>query len=122
MFDSNSSFQQLDSGSILSAPEPLDIGSILLLSNLPKEVKTARIAYTNERLINETEISRLTEPTLLEKDDPKYIERLRKRRKALSDYLESSLICVLIRLPGVCYTIEIDPVSQSIAHWEWQRV
>ena len=122
MFDSNSSFQQLDSGSILSAPEPLDIGSILLLSNLPKEVKTARIAYTNERLINETEISRLTEPTLLEKDDPKYIERLRNRRKALSAYLGSSLVCVLIRYPGVCYTIEIDPIYHSVVHWEWQLV
>ncbi len=122
MFDSNSSFPLSDSDSGHSTNDSLDIESVLLRSNLPKEVRAAPISYTNERLINASEISRLTEPTLLEKDDPKYIERLRKRRKALSDYLESSLICVLIRLPGVCYTIEIDPVSQSIAHWEWQRV
>ena len=120
MFDSNSSFQLSDSDSGHSTNDSLDIESVLLRSNIPKEVRTAPISYFNERLINAAEISRLTEPTLLEKDDPKYVERLRHRRKALSAYLGSSLVCVLIRFPGVCYTIEIDPVSQAIVHWEWQ--
>ena len=32
------------------------------------------------------------------------------------------LICVFIRLPGVIYTIEIDPGTEEVIHWEWQKM
>ena len=121
MFDSNPSSQRSDSDLDLSSPEPSRIESILLNSCLPKYVKTAAISRVCEHLIDEREISRLTEADNLEKDDPAIIERLEIRKKALSAHSGTKLTCVLIRLPGASYTIEIDRTTDSIIHWEWQK-
>jgi hypothetical protein len=40
----------------------------------------------------------------------------------LSQYLDKTLICIYIRLPGVHYTIEIDPKMNRVIYWEWQSV
>ena len=67
------------------------------------------------------EIARLTEPHPPQSDNSEYLERLRIRREALFANKDSVLICALIRLPGVVYTVEINPRDESIVHWEWQR-
>ena len=121
MLDSNSSPTHLDNEFDLSAPEPSSIKFILRNPCLPNYLKTAAISHVCERLIDESEISRLTETDKLEKNDPATINRLEIRKKALTEHLGATLTCVLIRLPGVSYTIEIDRTTDSIIHWEWQE-
>ena len=121
MFESNPSFQHPDSDVDLSTPDTLSIESILLKSNLPKDVRNAPATQIFERLMDAKEIARLTKSHQPQKHDLDYLERLRVRRRALSANKDSMLICVVIRLPGVMYTIEIDPVAKAIVHWEWQR-
>ena len=98
------------------------IQSALRNSNLPQFVKTLPISQLFERFMDANEILRLTELGFNEKDNAECIEKLRIRREALRKHHGSTLICVLIRLPGVLYTIEIDPVNWSIVHWECQQV
>ena len=98
------------------------IESALRNSNLPQFVKTLPISQLFERCMDANEIFRLTELGFTEKDNAERIERLRIRREALKKHLGSTLTCALIRLPGVLYTIEIDPVNWSIVHWESQRM
>ena len=102
--------------------DSFSIESVLRNSNLPQFIKISPISQLFEHLIDASEISRLTELGPNEKDNAERIERLRIRREALKKYQGSSLICALIRLPGVLYTIEIDPVNWSIVHWESQQV
>ena len=97
------------------------IESALRNSNLPQFVKTSPIFQLFERLMDANEVLRLTELGLHEKDNAERIERLRIRRVALRKHQGSTLTCVLIRLPGILYTIEIDPVNWSIVHWESQQ-
>ena len=120
MFD-DSSFLQPDYDPSPSTPAPLDIELVLLRSTLPKDVRSTSVSRVFERLIDADEIARLTDPYQVEEYDSYYTNRIRVRRKALTNYLDSTLTCVLIRLPGVTYTIEIDPISHSIVHWEWQQ-
>ena len=54
--------------------------------------------------------------------DDEWTARLERRRKNLQKFVGHRLICVLMRLPGVHYTIEIDPSHFSVVHWEWQPV
>ncbi len=121
MFESNPSFQHFDSDTDFTTPGSLNIESILHRSNLPKEVRKAAISQVFERLMDAAEIARLTAPHPPQSDNSEYLERLRIRLEALIANKDSVLICALIRLPGVVYTIEINPRDESIVHWEWQR-
>ena len=40
----------------------------------------------------------------------------------MNNFLDQRLTCVCIRLPGIVYTIEIDPRAEKVIHWEWQSV
>ena len=101
--------------------DSFSIESVLRNSNLPQFIKISPIPQLFERLIDANEISRLTELGPNGKDNAERIERHSIRREALNKYLGSTLTCVLVRLPGVLYTIEIDPINCSISHGEWQR-
>jgi len=46
--------------------------------------------------------------------------RRERRAAALSPYVGKVLVCVLIMLPGVKYTIEVDADEERVVHWEWQ--
>lgn len=120
MFESSTAFQDLDLEPDLSLREPHSIESILLQSKLPDAVKTAHLTYSHERRIDAGEVSRLTHMNSYQEDDEEVVERLRIRGKALTAQIGSSLTCVLIRLPGVAYTVEVDAAKGTIAHWEWQ--
>lgn len=121
MFDDDSMYGEADFDQSSEIRSPLDIQAILIRSDLPEAVKVARITHTCQRLIDANEISRLTDPISLGKEDPVPLEQLSARRKALSPYMGCSLICVCMCLPGAYYTLEIDPISNSVVHWEWQR-
>lgn len=103
------------------AVEPLALREIIRnCSELPSRVKIAEFTFVEERLIDEKLLHRLSSYQTTDNVAPDWTIRLRRRRETLSSYLGKDLICVLIRLPGVQYTIEVDPVSQNVVHWEWQ--
>jgi hypothetical protein len=103
------------------AIEPLTLREIVQnCSELPCQVKIAEFTYVEERLIDETLLHRLSSYQATDDGPSEWVIRLRRRREALSSYLGTNLVCVLIRLPGVQYTIEVDPVLQNVVHWEWQ--
>ncbi len=113
MFESNPSFQNFDTD---LSPDTLNVESILLNSDLPKSVRTAAITQVFKRSMDDKEIARLTSP---HQPNSENSERLKIRRNALVTHRDSILMCVLIRLPGVTYTIEICPLTRSVIHWEW---
>lgn len=93
---------------------------IMSCSDLPLQVREAEIARVDERLLDDSLFRILSEDKTADADDQAAQVRVQRRMQALSPYLGRKLICVSIRLPGVGYTIEIDPVDERIVHWEWQ--
>lgn len=103
------------------AIEPITLqGIVQNCSELPCQVKIAKFTFVEKRLIDKKLLHRLSNYQTTNNLAADSAIRLRRRREALSSYLGKDLICVLIRLPGVQYTIEVDPVSQNVVHWEWQ--
>ena len=103
------------------AVEPVDLRTIIQdCPELPCEVKIAEFTYVEERLMDETLLHRLSSYQATDNDPSDWAIRLRRRGDALLSYLGKDLICVFVRMPGVQYTIEIDPEQRSIVHWEWQ--
>ena len=82
---------------------------------IPADVGEARFTRVNERKIDNSLLQFLKEKS--EETDP---ETMQRRFEILSTYLDRSLIYVLIKLPGVCYTFEVDPEEDRIVHWEWR--
>jgi phosphoribosyl-dephospho-CoA transferase len=62
----------------------------------------------------------LIKPSTSETENGDSYERRQRRKKALMRYLDQRLVCVCLRLPGVIYTIEINPETEEVVHWEWQ--
>ena len=103
------------------ASEPLDIRAIIQeCSELPPDVTRAELTCVDERIIDRRLLSFLVGQSAPERYDPEWVVRLSCRKDALSPYLGRVLICVFIRLPGIHYTIEVDPELQRVVHWEWQ--
>ncbi len=89
-------------------------------SAIPSEISEARFSSVVERKIDESLLRYLMENGDPDGGDEELTPETRRRLEALSPYLDRTLICVLIRLPGVIYTIEIDPTNDRIVYWEWQ--
>jgi len=103
-------------------PEFPDVEAVIeCCSMLPTAVRSAPITSAFERILDYEEMDRLTNPESLERQDTNQLERLQLRRESLRPNLGLLLTCVLIRLPGIHYTIEIDRESGSVVHLEWQR-
>jgi hypothetical protein len=106
----------------LFAGKTLDIrGIIRECIELPPDVSSAKFTCVDERLLDQQLLSFLASESVAESDEADRVVRQQCRNGALSPYLGRILICVFIRLPGVHYTIEIDPDSERVVHWEWQR-
>ena len=100
-----------------------DLRSVVEKSiDLPAEVLSADFSYFHDRILDQTVYSSLTTPSSSETETLEWSERYHQRRQALTPYLDKRLICVCIRLPGIVYTIEIDPGAEEVIHWEWQSV
>lgn len=122
MLDGNAShFEQLQDD-VEARAEHVDIRSILSRSNLPEKVRAAKIHYQVERLLDADLLDFLTTGDQGQSSVGEQAPRLKKRREALSKHVGSYLVCLTIRLPGVLYTIEIDPNAREIVHWEWQEM
>lgn len=103
------------------ASETLDIRAIIQeCSELPPDVTRAELTHVDERIIDRRLLSFLVSQSAPEHHDPGWLVQQSCRKDALSPYLGRVLICVFIRLPGIHYTIEVDPELQRVVHWEWQ--
>lgn len=121
MFDGHSPNHEFDFEPVQSSSELCDVeGIIEACQELPQEVRSAPITSSYERILDNEELKRLTNPESIENQDTKQLERLQRRHKSLHPSLGLSLTCVLIRLPGIRYTLEIERASASIVHLEWQ--
>ena len=87
---------------------------------IPSEISEAKFSRVVERKIDESLLHYLTENGHPDSGEEELAPETRRRLEALSPYLDRTLICILIRLSGVHYTIEIDPTNDRIVHWEWQ--
>ena len=106
--DSDPSESELASDNLRSA--------LRAATKLPSLVAEAKFSSTFDRVIDEAIVAALTDPAAF----PRGIsdERCKQRKKALVPYIGKRLIGVMINLPGVQYTIEVDPWLQKVIHWE----
>ncbi len=122
MYEAQAAVQQFNVDKDCVALEPFDPREVIRsCSELPFEVRTAKFTQLEEHLIDECLLVRLTSQSSLDDDAIDLVERFQSRQDSLVPYLGSTLTCVFIRLPGVHYTIEIDPITMMVVHWEWQR-
>ena len=82
--------------------------------DIPAEVSDAQFSRVIERKIDRPFLQLFTE-----NGQDSLSPTMQRRLDVLSSYLDQTLICVMIRLPGVAYTIEIDPKEDRLVHWEW---
>lgn len=119
MFQERPTTNECPSDSDFETEDSLDVRRIIERSKLPGGVKVAPLTAVIDRIIDPAEIARLTTDCQPRHDDEQWAARIDLRRQALTRHLGNTLICVLIKLPGIFYTIEIDPNSKSIIHYEW---
>lgn len=93
---------------------------ITACADIPVPVREARFTRIDERVIDESLLRFLSEHGISGLDDDVQAARIKRRAEALSPYLGKTLACVLIMLPGVRYTIEVDCCAGRVVHWEWQ--
>lgn len=95
---------------------------ILETCEIPESAATAEFARVDERTFDDALFRILTDrhpAASIAAAGQRIIER---RSEALHPYIGRSLVCVLISLPGVRYTVEIDPIENRVIHWEWHPV
>jgi len=88
--------------------------------DLPAEVLGADFSQVHDRILDQEFFSVLIRPSTSDIETDDWRTRRRDREKALVPYLGKRLVCVCIQLPGIVYTIEIDPKVDKVVHWEWQ--
>ena len=94
---------------------------IRTVRELPVGVAGAPFSLVIDRELSEDLYAGLVNQACTTSDLQGWKARLARRRQHLQCCIGRRLMCVFIRLPGVHYTIEIDPVSRSVVHWEWQK-
>lgn len=105
------------------ADEPLDIRAILASCKiLPSVVAEATFTSVVERVVDRGVLDRLTSEAACSSNSGDWLDRRKRREAALSQYLGHVLVCVFIRLPGIHYTIEIDPQKLRVIHCESQDI
>ena len=92
------------------------------LREIPETVAVSEFTRVDERVFDEALFRILTDrhpSASISATSPRIIER---RADALYPYIGRTLVCILISLPGVRYTVEIDPLEKKVVHWEWHPV
>lgn len=120
-------------GSADGLPEPSDgyddvsaevCAIIQQFDELPKIIRMAEISGIVERRIDRQLLDTMEQDTM-EMRAPVGItggNSARVRKASLLPYLGRRLTRVLIRLPSIQYTIEIDRKKGQVVHWEWRPV
>ena len=89
-------------------------------SELPPAARGARPRRIEVRTMTRRLLRQLIAQAPPPNSPPGWSTRILNREESLAAHIGSTLYCVLIRLPGVHYTLEIDPEAQQVVHWEWQ--
>ena len=98
-----------------------DLRSVIeQFEELPASVRKAQFARIDGRPLDRELFTQLITQPPLPNSEIGWSTRILKREESLQPYLGQILFCVLIRLPGVQYTVEVDPVAKMVVHWEWQ--
>ena len=122
MFKEQRSATPSEDNSHWHASETLNIRAIIReCTEVAPDVTRAELTRVDKRIIDRRLLSLLVGQSAPERHDPEWLVRQSCRKDALSPYLGRVLICVFIRLPGIHYTIEVDPELQRVVHWEWQN-
>lgn len=90
------------------------------VGELPNAVQQLQFTQTFRRVFDASTFAAATSQQKTSGTDDEWALRLQRRGTSLTPYIGQYLICVLIRLPGVYYTIEVDPGERRVVHWEWQ--
>ena len=93
---------------------------INLIRELPSAVPQEPFAYVDRRVLSTSILESLTTQRKTQGSDADWAQTLQRRSTNLMPFIGQYLICVLIRLPGVHYTIEVEPCESRVVHWEWQ--
>ena len=89
---------------------------------LPEAARAADFARIESRLLDRRLVRQLISQAPPPNSEVGWSTRILKREESLLPHLGKWLYCVLIRLPGVQYTLEVDIEARAIVHWEWQPV
>jgi hypothetical protein len=95
---------------------------IIATEELPAQVRRANLTRIDERVIDRSLIDKMSEQAAFEGGGDSINKKLERRVAALSPFAGKKLICVSIHLPGVSYTIEVDPERERVVHWEWRAM
>ena len=117
MFDVHESNLEFDFEQILE--ETPNIENVIRgYTKLPRLVRRTTISKYYERVIDDDELDRLTSVALVDCSKVEEVDRLMLRKRVLSSYLGRELVCAVINVPGLCYSIEVDPNASAVVHWE----
>ena len=94
---------------------------ILRFEELPVAIRQARFTRVEGRVLDQELMKVLNSQSQLPNCKGDWALRLRKRRESLLPNLGKLAFCIFIRVPGVHYTVEIDPEAKTVIHWEWQE-
>ena len=91
--------------------EECDLRDILRqFGELPGLVPEMPFTQLSVRLLDSEHFQYLVSQRKTQGNDSDWESRLQKRRANLETFIGQHLLCVFIRLPGVHYTIEVDPI------------
>ncbi|MEM9493161.1 MAG: hypothetical protein AAGC55_28690 [Myxococcota bacterium] len=107
-----------------NAPEPEALIRKILLGNneIPDAVGRSRITYFEFRLLSSALLFDICTQHPLPGLEDEWSKRLQRRKAALQVALGRELLCAVVPQPGALYTVEIDPVTCRVVHWEWYPV
>ncbi|NOX68820.1 MAG: hypothetical protein GXP15_06520 [Gammaproteobacteria bacterium] len=88
--------------------------------DIPIQAREADVAHVEDRLFDDSLFRKITENTGQGVTEGSEADSMQRRVESLAPFIGRRLVCMVIRLPGVRYTIEIDPMEERIVHWEWQ--
>lgn len=88
--------------------------------DIPVTAREADVAHVEDRLFDESLFRKITENQQTDVAGHSPDDSVQRRIESLRPFIGRRLVCMVIRLPGVRYTIEIDPAEERIVHWEWQ--
>lgn len=104
----------------LSEPELRDI--ICQFGELPTAVRQAPFSFINGRVLDDDAFEVLISQSRSQGTMEDWTSRLQRRFASLRPYVGHYLICTFIRLPGIHYTIEVEPHLRRVVHWECQVI
>lgn len=98
------------------------LGVIGRFRELPRAVRAAGIARVECRSLDRRLLRQLISQSPPPNSETGWSTRILKREESLLPHIGKMLVCALIRLPGVQYTVEVDLLAKTVVHWEWQPV